>query len=306
MAHYVLRRLLAAIPTLFVVIAVAFLLIRFTPGGPFDQERVVEPVVEQALIEKYNLDDPLVVQFFDYIGGLLRGDLGPSFRFEGNVGELIVDALPYSATIGLLAMLIALAIGVALGSWAAVRKNSLLDRIVMAFAMTGISFPIFVIAPLLVLAFAVRLDWLPAAWSSSGGVAWLLLPVLALALPQVAYIARMTRASMIDVLASGYIRTARAQGLTTAEVLRYHALRPAMLPVLSYLGPAIAAILTGSIVIEKVFAIPGLGLLFVTGAEARDYTLVLGMVAFYATLVIALNLVVDILYGLLDPRIRHR
>ncbi len=306
MAHYVLRRLLAAIPTLFVVIAVAFLLIRFTPGGPFDQERVVEPVVEQALIEKYNLDDPLVVQFFDYIGGLLRGDLGPSFRFEGNVGELIVDALPYSATIGLLAMLIALAIGVALGSWAAVRKNSLLDRIVMAFAMTGISFPIFVIAPLLVLAFAVRLDWLPAAWSSSGGVAWLLLPVLALALPQVAYIARMTRASMIDVLASGYIRTARAQGLTTAEVLRYHALRPAMLPVLSYLGPAIAAILTGSIVIEKVFAIPGLGLLFVTGAEARDYTLVLGMVAFYATLVIALNLVVDILYGLLDPRIRYR
>ena len=297
---------MAAIPTLFVVIAVAFLLIRFTPGGPFDQERVVEPVVEQALIEKYNLDDPLIVQFFDYIGGLLRGDLGPSFRFEGNVGELIVDALPYSATIGLLAMLIALAIGVALGSWAAVRKNSLLDRIVMAFAMTGISFPIFVIAPLLVLAFAVRLDWLPAAWSSSGGVAWLLLPVLALALPQVAYIARMTRASMIDVLASGYIRTARAQGLTTAEVLRYHALRPAMLPVLSYLGPAIAAILTGSIVIEKVFAIPGLGLLFVTGAEARDYTLVLGMVAFYATLVIALNLVVDILYGLLDPRIRHR
>ncbi len=306
MAQYVLRRLLAAIPTLFVVIAVAFMLIRFTPGGPFDEERVVPPDVERALIEAYNLDDPLVVQFFDYLGGLVRGDLGPSFRFEGRVGDLIVAALPYSLTIGLLAMLLALSVGIAVGSWAAIRKNSLLDRVVMAFAMTGISIPIFVIAPLLVLVFAVRLGWLPAAWSSSGGTAWLVLPVLALALPQIAYIARMTRASMIDVLASGYIRTARAQGLTTAEILRYHALKPAMLPVLSYLGPAIAAILTGSIVIETIFAIPGLGQLFVSGADARDYTLVLGVVAFYATLVMALNLVVDILYGFLDPRIRYR
>ncbi len=306
MARYVLRRLLAAIPTLFVVIAVAFLLVRLTPGGPFDREREVTPEVEAALIEAYDLDEPLIVQFFSYVAGLLQGDFGPSFRFAAPVGELIAEALPYSLAVGLPAILFALLVGVAAGSWAALRQNSLADRTVMALAMTGISIPIFVVAPLLVLAFALKLDWLPAAWSASGGVAWLALPVLALALPQIAYVARLTRASMIDVLASGYIRTARAQGLSTSEIVRYHALRPAMLPVLSYLGPAIAAVLTGSIVIEQVFNIPGLGRLFIVGALGRDYTLVLGIVTFYAALVVMLNLIVDILYGLLDPRIRHR
>ena len=302
-----MRRLLAAIPTLFVVIAVAFLLVHLTPGGPFDKAREVTPEVEEALIEAYNLDDPLIVQFFNYIGGLLKGDFGPSFRFEGEgVGELIAETLPYSAAVGLPAILVALLIGVAAGSWAALNKDSLIDRLVMAIAMTGISIPIFVVAPLLVLAFALKLDWFPAAWSSSGGLAWLVLPVVALALPQIAYIARLTRASMIDVLASGFVRTARAQGLSTSEVVRHHALKAAMLPVLSFLGPTIAAVLTGSVVIEKVFSIPGLGKLFITGADARDYTLVLGIVTFYATLVIVLNLIVDILYGLLDPRIRQR
>ncbi len=302
-----MRRLLAAIPTLFVVIAVAFLLVRLTPGGPFDRERQVTPEVEAALMEAYDLDDPLIVQFFDYVGGLLQGDFGPSFRFSDRmVGELIAETLPFSLAVGVPAILFALLIGVAAGSWAALKQNSLVDRAVMALAMTGISIPIFVIAPLLVLAFALRLDWLPAAWNASGGIAWLVLPVIALALPQIAYIARLTRASMIDVMASGFVRTARAQGLSTSEIVRYHALRPAMLPVLSYLGPAIAAVLTGSIVIEKVFNIPGLGQLFVTGAFARDYTLVLGVVTFYAALVMALNLIVDVLYGFLDPRIRHR
>ncbi len=302
-----MRRLLAAIPTLFVVIAIAFLLVRLTPGGPFDKERVVTPEVEAALNEAYNLDDPLLVQFFDYVGGLLKGDFGPSIRFEGErVGQLIAEKLPYSAAVGLPAILIALAIGIAAGSWAALRQDSLVDRVVMAFAMTGISIPIFVIAPLLVLAFALGLDWFPAAWSASGGFAWLVLPVIALALPYVAYIARLTRASMIDVLASGFVRTARAQGLSTGEIIRYHALKPAMLPVLSYLGPTIAGVLTGSIVIEQVFNIPGIGQLFISGANSRDYMLVLGIVTFYATLVIVLNLIVDILYGLLDPRIRQR
>lgn len=300
-----MRRLLAAIPTLFVVIAVAFMLVRFTPGGPFDSERVVPPEVEEALIDAYNLDDPLIVQFFDYLGGLLKGDFGPSFRFEGEyVGELIAETLPYSAAVGLPSILLALLVGVVAGSWAALRQNSFVDRSVMAVAMTGISIPIFVIAPLLVLAFALKLDWFPAAWSASGGLVWLVLPVLALALPQIASIARLTRGRMIDVLASGFVRTARAQGLSMAEVVRFHALKPALLPVLSYLGPTIAAVLTGSIVIEQVFNIPGLGRLFITGAEARDYTLVLGVVTFYATLVIVLNLIVDVLYGLLDPRIR--
>ncbi len=219
---------------------------------------------------------------------------------------MIAGALPYSVAVGLPAILVALLIGVAAGSWAALRQNSVVDRTVMALAMTGISIPIFVIAPLLVLAFAIKLDWLPAAWSASGGLVWLVLPVLALALPQIAYIARLTRASMIDVLASGFVRTARAQGLSTMDVVRVHALKPAMLPVLSYLGPSIAAVLTGSIVIEEVFSIPGLGRLFITGALARDYTLVLGIVTFYAALVMVLNLIVDIFYGFLDPRIRQR
>ncbi len=302
-----MRRLLAAIPTLFVVIAVSFMLVRFTPGGPFDSQRVVPEEVEEALRKAYNLDDPLIVQFFDYIGGILKGDFGPSFVLQGEyVGDLIVQKLPYSAAVGLSAILLALLVGVTAGIWAALRQNSFVDRLVMAVAMTGISIPIFVIAPFLVLVFALWLGLLPAGWTASGGLAWLVLPVVALALPQIAYIARLTRAGMIDVLASGFIRTARAQGLSTSEIVRYHALKPAMLPLLSYLGPTIAAVLTGSIVIEKVFNIPGLGELFIDGASGRDYTLVLGIVTFYATLVIALNLIVDILYGLLDPRIRQR
>jgi oligopeptide transport system permease protein len=181
-----------------------------------------------------------------------------------------------------------------------------LDRIVMTFAMTGISIPVFVVAPVLVLLFAVKLQWLPAGWSANDSVARFMLPVIALALPQIAYIARLMRASMIDVLASDFIRTARAQGLGTSAIVRYHALRPAMLPVLSYMGPAIAAILTGSVVIEEIFGIPGLGQFFVRGALNRDYTLVLGIVIFYAALIVLLNFIVDVFYGVIDPRIRRR
>ena len=307
MAQYILRRLLGAIPTLLLVIVLAFLLVHAAPGGPFDSERVLPPEIEANMKAFYHLDASLPQQFFHYLGGLLRGDLGPSYsNRDYSVNELIASKLPVSALLGGLAMMLALLVGVTAGSYAALRQNTLTDRIVMAFAMTGISIPVFVVAPLLVLLFAVKLNWLPAGWSSSGSNWRLLLPVTALALPQIAYIARLTRASMIDVLSSSYIRTAKAQGLGSAAIIRYHALRPAMLPVLSYLGPAIAAILTGSIVVEEIFGIPGVGRDFVRGSLSRDYTLVLGIVITYATLIVLFNLLVDILYGVLDPRVRYR
>ena len=307
MLRYALLRLLGAIPTLLLVIVLAFLMVHAAPGGPFDDERVLPPETAAALAEAYNLDEPLHRQLFSYLSGLVRGDLGPSYRYRDyTVGELIGSAFPVSLKLGAMAILLAAAVGVATGSFAALRRNTVLDRIVMTFAMTGISIPVFVVAPVLVLLFAVKLQWLPAGWSGNDGAARFLLPVIALALPQIAYIARLTRASMIDVLASDFIRTARAQGLGTSAIVRYHALRPAMLPVLSYMGPAIAAILTGSVVVEEIFGIPGLGQFFVRGALNRDYTLVLGIVVFYATLVVSLNLIVDILYGFIDPRIRQR
>ena len=307
MLKYALKRLLGAIPTLLLVIVLAFLMVHAAPGGPFDAERVLPPETREALEAAYNLDQPLHRQFLDYLSGVVRGDFGPSYRYRDyTVSELIGSAFPVSLRLGAAAMLLAIAVGVAAGTIAALKRNSLIDRTVMALAMTGISIPVFVIAPVLVLLLAVKLQWLPAGWSGNEGVGRLLLPVVALALPQIAYIARLTRASMIDVLATDFIRTARAQGLGTAAIIRYHALKPAMLPVLSYMGPAVAAILTGSVVVEEIFGIPGLGQFFVRGALNRDYTLVLGVVIFYATLVIVLNLIVDILYGVIDPRIRRQ
>jgi len=305
--RYALKRLLGAIPTLLLVIVLAFLMVHAAPGGPFDDERVLPPETRQALEAAYNLDAPLHQQFLDYLSNLVRGDMGPSYRYRDHtVGELIGNAFPVSLKLGGMAMLLAIVVGVTAGTVAALRRNTWLDRTVMGFAMTGISVPVFVIAPVLVLLLAVKMQWLPAGWSGNEGLARFVLPVIALALPQVAYIARLTRASMIDVLASDFIRTARAQGLGTSAIVRYHALKPAMLPVLSYMGPAIAAILTGSVVVEEIFGIPGLGQFFVRGALNRDYTLVLGIVIFYATLVVLLNLVVDLLYGVIDPRIRRR
>ncbi len=305
MLSYTLRRLLAAIPTLLFVILGAFLLIRAAPGGPFDEERVLPPQIEANIRAAYHLDEPLPRQFLRYLGGVVTGDLGPSYgHLDYTVGRLIADAFPLSLMLGGLAMLLALTLGISAGAAAALRPDTLVDRGVMALSMTGISIPVFVIAPVLVLAFAVALDWFPAGWSGSGEFSRLVLPVVALALPQLAYIARLTRASLIEVLASDYIRTARAQGLPTSTLLLVHAARPALLPVLSYLGPAIAAVLTGSVVVEQVFGIPGLGQYFVNGALNRDYTLVLGIVIFYAALILFLNLAVDILYAVLDPRIR--
>lgn len=307
MLRYTLLRVVGAIPTLLLVIALAFMMVHAAPGGPFDNERIVSPEVEANIAARYHLDDPLPLQFLRYLGGLLQGDLGPSYRYvDYTVGELIANALPYSMVLGVIAMSLALLLGVGAGTAAALRQGSGFDRVVMGFSMTGISIPVFVVAPVLVLVFAVKLHWLPAGWSGASGAGKYVLPVITLALPQIAYVARLARASMIDVLGRDFIRTARAQGLGATVVVRVHALKPAMLPVLSYLGPAIAAILTGSVVVEEVFGIPGVGQLFVRGALNRDYTLVLGIVVFYATLIVALNLVVDILYAVIDPRVRYR
>jgi oligopeptide transport system permease protein len=305
--RYTLRRLLGAIPTLFLVIVLAFLLVHAAPGGPFDDERALPPEIEANIAAAYHLDEPLPMQFLRYLGGVVQGDFGPSYSYRDyTVSELIGRSFPISLQLGILAMLLATVVGVSLGIVAALRRNSPLDTVVMGLAMTGISIPVFVIAPVLVLLFAVKLQWLPASWMGSEGGSRLLLPVLSLALPQIAYVARLTRASLIEVLASDFIRTARAQGLGTAAIVRYHALKPAMLPVLSYMGPAVAAVLTGSVVVEEIFGIPGLGQLFVRGSLNRDYTLVLGVVIFYAMLIVLLNLAVDLLYGAIDPRIRRR
>ena len=307
MLQYTLRRLLGAIPTLFLVIALAFLLVHAAPGGPFDSERALPPEIEANIAAAYNLDEPLPQQFVRYVSGILRGDFGPSYSYRDySVSELIGRSFPVSVQLGMLAMLLALAVGVSVGTVAALRQNTPLDKIVMGFAMTGISVPVFVVAPLLVLLFAVKLHWLPASWTGGQGLARLLLPVVALALPQIAYVARLTRASLIEVMSSDFVRTARAQGLGTVAIVRYHALKPAMLPVVSYMGPAVAAVLTGSVVVEEIFGIPGMGQMFVRASLNRDYTLVLGCVVVYASLIVLMNLVVDLLYGAIDPRIRQR
>lgn len=305
--RFALTRLLSAIPTLILIIVLAFMMMHAAPGGPFDEERAMPPETAANIERAYHLDEPLPVQFARYFGGLVQGDLGPSYRYPGySVAELIGEAMMYSLRLGALSIIAALVIGILAGVVAALRKNTILDRLVTGSAMLGISIPVFVLAPLFVLVFAVYLGWLPASWGGTDSGLRYLLPVITLSLPQIAYIARLTRGSMIEVMSSDFIRTARAQGLDTLTIVRRHAMRPAMLPLLSYMGPAIAAVLTGSVVVEQIFGIPGLGQLFVSGALNRDYTLVLGIVIFYATLVIVLNLLVDIAYGFLDPRIRNR
>jgi oligopeptide transport system permease protein len=304
---FAFKRLLTAIPTLLVLLALSFALIRVAPGGPFDAEKELPPEIEARLIEAYHLDEPLVQQFTRYIKGVLHGDLGPSYRQrEYSVAEIIGAAYPVSFKLGAMALVLALVLGTGFGLVAALRRNTAIDRLVSGVAMMGISIPVFVIAPLMVLLFAVHLGWLPPSYGDGSDPARFVLPVIALALPQLAYISRLFRASMIEVLESDFIRTARAQGLGTGSIVGKHALKPALLPLLSYLGPAIAAVLTGSVVVEQIFGIPGLGQHFVNGALNRNYTLVLGLVIFYAALIISLNLVVDLLYGFLDPRVRRR
>lgn len=306
MLGYAARRILQAIPTLLLIVAAAFFLMRAAPGGPFDDERALPPEIEANLQAAYGLDQPVAVQFARYLGGLLRGDLGPSFRMKDfTVAELIGRGLPVTLGIGGAALLLGIGLGVPLGLVAGLRHNGWADHAVMSVALVGIAVPNFVVAPVLALVFGLYLDWLPVAGWAPGSVQHLVLPVITLALPLVAYLARLTRGSLLEVLQAPYIRTARAKGLDPGVILRRHALKPALLPVVSFLGPAAAALLTGSLVVEQVFGLPGVGRYFVQGAINRDYTLVMGMVVFYASLILLLNLAVDLVYGWLDPRIRH-
>lgn len=306
MLKFALKRFVGAWPTLLIMIAVAFFMIRIAPGGPFDSERSVPPEIEANLRAAYHLDEPLYMQFGRYLAGLAQGDFGPSFQYKDfTVTELVMAGFPVSLRLGGLAMLLAVLLGVGAGCVAALRQNTIIDHSVMAISMTGISIPNFVVAPILILVFAVFLGWLPAGGLGDGSAAHLILPVISLALPQIAYISRLTRASMIEVLHANFIRTARAKGLPDRYIILRHALKPALIPIVSYLGPATASIITGSVVIEQIFGVPGLGRYFVQAALNRDYTLVMGVVVFYGALIIAFNFLVDMLYALLDPRVRY-
>jgi oligopeptide transport system permease protein len=306
MIRYALRRLAAVLPTLFVIITLSFFIIRIAPGGPFDEEQALPPEIKANLEAAYGLDRPLHEQYLRYLGGLLRGDFGPSFKFKDfSVTELIAQGLPISLTLGLSAILLALLVGIPLGSLAALRQNTAGDYSIMGFAVIGIALPSFVTGPLFALVFGLYLGWLPVAGWESGQPRYLVLPVITLALPVIAYVARLTRGSLLEVLRSNYVRTARAKGLSEAQVLLRHALRPALLPVVSYLGPATAIVVTGSLVVETVFGLPGSGRYLVQGAINRDYTLVMGMIVVYGSLTLLCNLIADLLYGWLDPRVRH-
>jgi oligopeptide transport system permease protein len=306
MLRYLLRRLLGAIPTLLVIATLAFAMLHAAPGGPFDSAKPMEPEIRKAILAKYHLDEPLWQQYLRYLGDLARGNLGPSFQYRGiSVNELIAQGFPVDLTVGLTALLVALFAGGSIGLYAALHRNTRRDWLLMGLAVLGISVPLFVIAPALKLLFAVQLRWLPPGDWVSGSLRYIVLPSLALAFPYTAYIARLTRGSALEVLASPYIRTARAKGLPLRVIMLRHALRPTLLPVVSFLGPAIAGVITGSIVIETVFALPGIGRYFTIGALNRDYTLVMGITILYGALIIVCNLLVDLAYALLDPRVRH-
>lgn len=305
MARHILWRVLGLIPTLLMLITVAFFLMRVAPGGPFDSEMLLPPDIKANLSAKYHMDESLLQQYFRYLSQVAALDFGPSVQYKDwTVNELIGQSMPVSLTIGLAAMVLAFFMGTSLGIIAALRQNTRADYSLMGVAMLGISIPNFVIAPILILLLAVYAGWLPAGgwdWSISSMV----LPVVTLALPVTAYIARLTRGSMIEVMHSNFIRSARAKGLPESVVIRRHALRPALLPVISYLGPATAGMISGSVIIERVFSIPGLGSYFVQGALNRDYTLVMGVVIFYGVLIILLNFLVDLVYAWLNPKVRY-
>ena len=305
MLTYTLRRMLSAIPTLFIIITIAFFLIRLAPGGPFDLERPLPDQILENLRAIYHLDEPLIVQFGLYLQNLLVGNLGPSFVYRDfTVAELILNGLPVSIQFGGTALILAFVFGTTLGSVAALRQNTTTDYSVMAVAMVGITIPNFVVAPILSLVLGVYWGVLPAGGWGDGALENKVLPIITLALPQIAIISRLTRGSMIEVLRSNHIRTARAKGLPEWLVIVRHGLRAALPPVVSYLGPAAAALLTGSVVIETIFGVPGVGRYFVQGALNRDYTLVMGTVVLIASFIVIFNLLVDLLYGFLDPKVR--
>ena len=305
MLRYFLTRLAGAVPTLFIIVTLAFFLIRAAPGGPFDQEQALPPEIMANLQSAYGLDQPVWIQYGRYLEGLAHGDFGPSFKYKDfSVTELIGQGLPVTLELGAIAMTLAMALGVPIGTFAALHHNRAADYATMALAVAGVAVPSFVVLPFLGLLFGIHLHWLPVAGWEPGSVRDLVLPVAALTLPPLSVIARLARAEMLEVLRSHFIRTAVAKGLPLHTIVVRHALRPALLPVASYLGPAVASIMTGSLIVESIAGLPGIGRYMVQGALNRDYTLVMGMVIIYSTLLIVMGLLVDLLYAWLDPRVR--
>jgi oligopeptide transport system permease protein len=304
--RYAIRRLLGFIPTLFCIVTASFFIIRLAPGGPFDQEQALAPQIRANLDRLYGLDQPLGIQYLRYMNALVHGEFGPSFKLRDfSVGELIAQGLPLSLTVGSAAVLLAVCLGIPLGVAAALRRNTVIDYGITTLVVLGVALPSFVTGPLFALVFGLYLHWLPVAGWDEGAARYLVLPVLTLSLPLMAYVARITRGSLLEVLRATYVLTARARGLGEVRVLWRHALRPALLPVVSYLGPATAYVVTGSLVVETVFGLPGTGRYLVQGAINRDYTLVMGMITVYGALTLGLNLIADIVYGWLDPTVRH-
>ena len=303
MGSYIVKRLLQAMPVLLVIATLTFFMVRLAPGGPFDEEKKVPPEIKERIEKHYGLDQPLWKQYLSYMGNLVRGDLGPSFKYAGwTVAELIGRSAPVSMMLGLLAMLIALSIGLPAGLIAALYKNSPADYLAMSAAMIGICLPTFVMGPLLILGFSSGMGWFaPLGWYTWSDM---VLPSLTLGLYFAAYIARLTRGGMLEVLNQDFIRTARAKGASERRVLLKHALKGGLLPVVAFIGPAFAGIISGSFIIETIFFIPGLGRFFVTSALNRDYTMVLGTVLFYALLIIVMNIIVDLVQAWLNPRTR--
>jgi oligopeptide transport system permease protein len=299
---FVTRRLLSIVPTVWAIVTITFFLIRLAPGGPFLSEREIPAEARAALVTQYGLDRPLLVQYGRYLANVARFDLGPSYEYPSRtVREIIAASLPVSVQLGTLALVLALVIGVPVGAVAAFRHNTAWDHVPMSLAMLGVSIPNFVLGPILIFVFALTLRWLPPAlW---GSPAQMILPAVTLSAVYVAYIARLTRGGMLEVTRQDFVRTARAKGLPERLIVWRHALRGGLLPVVSFLGPAVARAVTGSIVVEKIFAIPGIGQSFVNAAFNRDYTLVMGIVLFYAGLLVVFNLLVDVAYGVLDPRV---
>jgi oligopeptide transport system permease protein len=306
MFSFIIRRLAVAVPTILALITVSFVLMHAAPGGPFTNERNVPEAVMENIEAKYNLDKPLWQQYFIYVGNVAQGDLGPSFRYKDfTVNELIESSFPRSAYIGAWSFVFVVVFGVGLGVIAALKQNRWPDYTVMTAAMTGVVFPNFVLAPLLVLLFAVTLRWLPAGGWEGGQVEYIVLPVIAMATSYIAQVARITRSSMIETMRSPFIRTARAKGIPRSKIVLRHAFKPALIPVVSYLGPAFVGIITGSVIIDQVFSTGGIGQHFVNGAINRDYSLILGVTILVGVLTIIFNAAVDILYTWLDPRVRY-
>lgn len=309
MSRFIVRRLLSTIPTLFVIVTLSFFLIRLAPGGPFSREKKVPPEILANLMKKYHMDEPLHQQYFRYVGSVLSFDLGPSFKYKDQtVNDLIGKTFPVSLTLGVMALALSSILGTLVGVISALKQNKWQDYAAMSVAVLGISIPLFVVGPLFMLLFALKLKWLPTSgWiGSRAGWATVVMPVLTLMLPSFAYIARLSRGSIIEVIRSDYVRTARAKGLKENVVIGKHVLKGALLPVVTYLGPAFAGIVTGSVVVERIFDIPGIGKIFVQSAFNRDYTVIMGDVLVYSIILISANFIVDILYGFLDPRISYK